>query len=201
MSSMAKYLSFYTRQHLTSERQSGFTLIELMVGIAIVSVLVTVGIPSLNQFLLQMRVDNEIAATQRIMLVARNTAINTEMNTVVCPLRDGTNCGGDWTGQVSVFADANGDNQFNVADDDRLITVKDAIKDNDNLTSPGNRFVYGPTGQLVSADVGLIAYCPYGEPDYNRGIVVSASGRVAASIDSNNDGKDETRAGTSITCS
>lgn len=196
MSSMAKYFSFYANKR----KQSGFTLIELMVGIAIVAILVTVGLPSLNQFTLQMRVDNEISAMHRLLLTARNTAINTEMNAVVCPLDGGSTCDADWTGTISVFSDANGDNQFNTADGDRLITTKDAAKDNDSLTSSLTRYTYSPTGQLANNAAGSIGYCPYGKADFNRGVEISASGRVYATSDINKDGKDQTRDGSSVSC-
>ncbi|MCI2283147.1 prepilin-type N-terminal cleavage/methylation domain-containing protein [Colwellia sp. MSW7] len=67
-------------------RKQGFTLIEIMVAISIVAIMTTIALPSLNTFIVKMRVDNEISELQRLLLTARNLAINTGKNTTVCPL-------------------------------------------------------------------------------------------------------------------
>ena len=66
--------------------KKGFTLIELMVGISIVAILVTIGLPAINDFSIKMRVDGEISQINRLLLTARNTAINNEVSVTVCPL-------------------------------------------------------------------------------------------------------------------
>jgi prepilin-type N-terminal cleavage/methylation domain-containing protein len=43
-----------------SEKQSGFTIPELMIGIAIVGTLTTIALPQINDFTVSLRVDSEI---------------------------------------------------------------------------------------------------------------------------------------------
>mgnify|MGYP000380327780 CR=1 FL=1 len=70
---------------------SGFTITELLIGIFIIGILTAVAVPSLGSFMLQSRVDNEISELQRLLLTARNSAVNSGKNVTVCPLSGKTN--------------------------------------------------------------------------------------------------------------
>ena len=97
--------SFFIKNSLAYKK--GFSLIELMVAIAVAAILSAIALPRLNVFLIQMRVDNEVSELQRLLLTARNMAINTGKNTTVCPL-SGTSCTTNWHNEISVFTnDAN----------------------------------------------------------------------------------------------
>lgn len=181
--------------------QRGFTLVELMIAIAIVAMLSAIALPSMNSFLVKMRVDNEISEMQRLLLTARNMAINTGKNTTVCPLSAGA-CTTNWQDDVSVFTNdvnslVNG-NAF--AANDELIKVKEAIKSGDKLQYSQKSVIYTPAGRLLTTAASF-SYCPKGEANSSRGIDVSVSGRSYTSSDTDNDDKDEDRNGDEITCS
>jgi len=188
-------LSFFSVRH-----KQGFTLIELMVAIAVVSILSAIALPSMNDFLVKMRVDNEISEMQRLLLTARNMAINTGKNTTVCPLSSGV-CTTSWQNEISVFTNnvntvANS-NAFVVPDE--LIKIKEAIKSGDKLQYSQTSVIYSPTGRLITT-AARFSYCPKGQDNKARGIDVSVSGRSYTSSDTDNDGKDENRSGAAIVC-
>jgi len=188
---------------LSNYQKKGFTLIELMVAIAVVAILSAIALPSMSDFLVRMRVDNEISEMQRLLLTARNMAINTGRNTTVCPLSSGT-CTTNWHGKISVFtnnSNTTDNNKYNAVNEE-LIKVKGAIKSGDKLQfGTFSRAVYTPEGRLVFPTVAsAFNYCPKGEADSSRGIDLSISGRSYTSTDTNNDGKDENRNGNEITC-
>lgn len=181
--------------------KQGFTLVEVMVAIAVVAILSAIALPSLNNFMVQMRVDNEVTELQRLLLTARNMAINTGKNTTVCPLYSG-NCTNNWQNEISVFTNdtnAPGESESFAANDE-LVKIKEAIKSNDKLEFDFNFVIYSPSGQLISSD-GTFSYCPKDKADESRGITLSLSGRSYLSSDTNNDGKDEDRSGNEIVCS
>ena len=66
----------------------GFTIIETLVSLAILLSLIAIGIPNFNSFLINMRVDSEIAVLHRMLLLARNNAINSEVYVTICPLNN-----------------------------------------------------------------------------------------------------------------
>jgi type IV fimbrial biogenesis protein FimT len=181
----------------------GFTLIELMVTISIAAVIATIALPNLNTFITKMRVDNEISQLYRLLLLARNTAVNYQQNVVVCPLNNTSICTSDWHKEISVFIDDNNDKIFTPSDEELIIRIKDEIKAQDKLQYGLGRtqILFEATGRTHGWGAnGTFKYCPKEGEEYARGIVVSTSGRFYASSDINNDGIDEVRSGAQIKC-
>lgn len=183
-----------------SYKNKGFTLVEVIVAIAVIAILSAIALPSLNNFMVKMRVDNEVSEMQRLLLTARNMAINTGKNTTVCPLSNGV-CTANWDDEISVFTNGSNDTATNnsFAAPDELIRVKGAIRDGDQLQFGNISVIYSASGQLITAS-GTFSYCPKGEDDESRGIDLSISGRSYLTSDTDSDGKDEDRNGNEITC-
>ena len=55
----------------------GFSLIEVLVTLAVLMSLITIGVPNLINFTITLKVDSEISRLYNLLLTARNTAINT----------------------------------------------------------------------------------------------------------------------------
>ena len=180
----------------------GMTLIELMLSIGITSILTSIALPNLNHFIVQLRVDNEISRLSRLLLTARNHAISSDSNVIICPIAGNGACSTDWHEELSVFIDNNGNQQFDSANNEQLIATKSPIKSGDILKYAKNRtkITYQATGHLFGLSNGTLRYCPKGYQDMSRAIVVARSGRFYATTDSNSDGKDETRSNQVIEC-
>lgn len=180
----------------------GMTLIELIISIAITSILTSVALPNLNDYVVQLRVDNEISRLGRLLLVARNHAINRNSNVIICPLASGSTCSANWHEELSVFVDNNANQEFDSANGEVLIATKSAISADDILTYAKKRtkITYQATGHLFGLSNGTLRYCPKGHQDKSRAIVVARSGRFYATTDINGDGRDETRSKQIIKC-
>jgi len=180
----------------------GITLIELMVSVSITSLLTTIALPNFNDFIVRLRVDNEISRLGRLLLTARNHSINSQDNVIICPLDNSSICTSNWHEELSVFVDSNGNQKFDSADNELLIAQKSPIKTGDILSYAKNRtkITYQATGHLFGLSNGTWRYCPKGHKDKSRAIVIARSGRFYATSDINNDGKDETRSKQIIQC-
>jgi len=190
-----------TIENLHYKNNAGFTITELLIGIAVLGILTAIAVPNLNQFMVQMRVDNEISQIQRLVLTARNTAITMEQNTTLCPLMGNNSCGNNWQGELSVFIDLDNDNVYEPANNETLIKVKSAARAGDTLTYAGvARITFAPTGLLSGALNSTFRYCPAGFDTLSRAIVVSRTGRLYQSSDTDGDGRDETRDGVDVSC-
>jgi type IV fimbrial biogenesis protein FimT len=79
-------------------RLSGFTLIELMVTIAIMAVLLTLAAPSFRTLLLNNRLNSQVNALFGGLNYARSTALSANTVITVCPVGASNSpiCGGNW---------------------------------------------------------------------------------------------------------
>lgn len=93
------------------QAKRGVTLIELMVAIALLAVLLTLGLPTFAGLLRQWRLDAAVDSFVGDLRLARSTATRTSRPVVLC-VRNGNACGTstDWTAGWLVFSDLNGDN-------------------------------------------------------------------------------------------
>lgn len=86
---------------------SGFTLIELMVTLAIAGILITVAAPSLQKLIKTNRVQTEASGFVGDLILARTEAVKRGQNVSVCVSSDGTKCltTNTWQSGWIVFSD------------------------------------------------------------------------------------------------
>jgi type IV fimbrial biogenesis protein FimT len=97
--------------HSTPLKQwAGFTLIELMVTIAIAAILVALAAPSFRTIVMNVRISSTSDALLNAMNYARNAALSGNVATTVCPIgaADSTTCGTDWSAGWMVVKDLSG---------------------------------------------------------------------------------------------
>src|SRR5690606_18361522 len=93
-----------TTRALTSR---GFTIIELMVVVAIAAILAAVAIPSMTEIVRRNTQESVINDLASALAFARSEAINRGQKVSVCQSANGTSCAtsGDWTAGWIVFVD------------------------------------------------------------------------------------------------
>lgn len=115
----------------------GFTLIELIVTLAVVSIVLATGIPALNQMSANNRVVAQINSISGSLALARSEAIKTATTVTLCVSTNGTSCDGagatDWENGWIVFTDNNKDNAIN-GSSDTLIRIQDEFNGGTELT-------------------------------------------------------------------
>lgn len=93
-----------------STRLSGFTLIELMVTIAVLGILLSIAIPSYQDMVLNNRIAAQANQVMTALNYARSEAVKRAAPATVCSTNGGAACAGstNWSNGWLVFADANG---------------------------------------------------------------------------------------------
>lgn len=91
----------------STHRQRGFTLVELVVTIALVAILTTLAIPGFSEVLRQWRRDSATRELSTSLQLARSEAIKSSRQTVICPSSNGTACvaSTQWSSGWIVFVD------------------------------------------------------------------------------------------------
>lgn len=91
-------------------RQGAFSVTELMVVVAIVAILLSVGVPSFRYITNAYRMSAEVNGLLGDLQYARSEAIREGQTVSACVSSDGNNCtgGGNWALGWIVFSDPNG---------------------------------------------------------------------------------------------
>jgi type IV fimbrial biogenesis protein FimT len=92
-------------------KHTGFTLIELMVTIAVLGILLSIAIPSFQNMLLNNRIAAQANQVITAFNYARSEAVKRAAPATVCSTSGGAACAGstNWSTGWLVFADADGD--------------------------------------------------------------------------------------------
>lgn len=185
------------------KKNTGFTLVELMITLFIISILLTVGLPSLRSY----TQSNQLIASSNELLsalhIARSEAIRLNTRVSICESSNRTDCSstGDWKNGWIVFVDANGDRAgtgsvCDLPGTDCLLRVHEAIND-DRLTVAGKMdndttvdieyFTFNARGVPIDGGTlrsGIFNLCSLdkdGKTINSRAVILSLSGRVRIS--------------------
>ncbi|MGH8054153.1 MAG: GspH/FimT family pseudopilin [Stenotrophomonas sp.] len=99
-----------SRRHLSAALRQGFTLVELIVCMAVIALLAALATPSLSALLERHRAITAEHALINHLQLARITAVTRRKPAVLCPSLDGWHCSGrnDWSIGWLVFVDHHG---------------------------------------------------------------------------------------------
>lgn len=84
----------------------GFTLIELMVTLAVAAVLLVVAVPSMRNIIQNSRIITQVNDFISDVQVARTEAIKRAGRIVICPSTNGSTCTAGWSNGRLMFADS-----------------------------------------------------------------------------------------------
>ncbi|MBB1383360.1 GspH/FimT family pseudopilin [Shewanella sp. SR41-2] len=159
-------------------RTSGFTLIELMVTVAVSAILLAVAAPSFTSLYNNTRAASAIGNIESSMAFARSQAINFGRKVSVCP-GNGSSCSGSWNNGYIIFIDDNGDK---TADNGTEVLKRiQGFNSKDFIKASSTLITFGTDGMLSSTSSISIHYCPSKKnSEYSKGISISPSGKIAA---------------------
>lgn len=131
-----KHSSSLFNTHLN--KQEGFTLVELVVTLALAAILVALAMPDFGETLRSWRRDSATRALTSSLHLARTEAIKSSRRIMVCPSSNGTSCTAttEWRNGWMVFVDDGATDQAFDAGE-RILQVTTAPGGIASLTSSG----------------------------------------------------------------
>ena len=183
-------------------RNTGMTLLELLLAIALLSILLAAAAPSLSGIIEQRRGELAIGAVREAVELTRAAAIASGGVATLCRSADGARCGGGWNEGMIVFLDADADRRPD--SDAALLRVFEAHAGGGDIRwrSFGNRQYLQMTAMGFTRNQnGNFTWCPANRDSrFARQLIVNAAGRMRAARDDDGDGIPESANGRPIDC-
>ncbi|MEE9422277.1 MAG: GspH/FimT family pseudopilin [Gammaproteobacteria bacterium] len=146
----------------------GFTLVELMITLALAAILLSIGIPSFQSYMEINRLAAQTNQMVQSLNLARSEAGKRGGNVVVAPL-----VAGNWAQGWQVWVDPNGNNSVD-AGEEILLTVA-ALTGSSSLTSTVANYRYLASGRIAAIGTLTLTASTGGIRD----IAISNTGRIS----------------------
>ena len=155
---------------------SGVTLIELMVTVAVLAVVAAIAFPSFRGVLHSNRAataTNEVVAT---FALARSEAIRSSQGSGVCASLDGSDCDGTWSDGLMVWADQDGNRQFQAGEPVlRFVAFASGF----DVEGPAQPFAFDGRGRRAgNSDAMTLQPSDCTDQPYRRQITLSTTGQL-----------------------
>lgn len=194
----------------TQGRFAGFSLIEMMITVALMAIVLTLAVPSFRDTIAMNRtthIANELTAD---LALARSEAIRRHTPVTVCKRNaagDACDNSAEWSDGWLVFADPNPDGLYNdnanglscEPGEDCLLALHEALAGAVSIKFPRNRVTYDTRGNAEGFN-GTFKICNADLDKSARGRILSGTGRLKTTRDSDGDGTHEDSSGNELQC-
>tara|TARA_R110001592_G_scaffold99240_2_gene282890 strand:- start:196 stop:753 length:558 start_codon:yes stop_codon:yes gene_type:complete len=181
-------------------KKYGFSLLELMIVLAVAAILLNLALPALTSFTNNQERKSALYGLTGMLAFARQHAVMTGTIVTVCPLDNTNVCGKNWNGDIHAFLDPFNNRKLS-GSETLLRTISPSGNGGLRVRSLNRSFFqFRPTG-LVHSDLGNITWCPKsGDASLAGQIIISRGGQVRMANDTDNDGIPEDSKGRPLSC-
>ncbi len=185
-------------------RQKGFTIVELIVAMAIMIIVMHLGVSSLKTMTLRSHMTTHVNEFVTMQRMARQFALNHKANVTFCASIDGLACVSKkhWNEGALIFVDRNGNRK--VDSDDKIVRFFQSNSKNLRVTwraFQNKSYLQYTANGWTNNQNGTFRFCFANESArFNRAVIVTKIGRTRLSKDNDGDGFHEDREGNLIAC-
>lgn len=185
-------------------KENGFTLVELMITIALFAILAAFAAPSFRTVIQNNRITTQLNDLVGSLQLARSEAVKRGQPVSLCKSADGAACngGGNWNQGWIVFLDVDGDGALDGADGDTILNVGAQLNGNNTLVGSANVanvIRFNPRGFAPNTN-GTLALCDDRGNSQAKGVAIANTGRIRRTQDTNADGIEEDHQNNPLGC-
>ena len=165
------------------KKNSGFTLLELVVTVAVVSIAMAIAVPSMTSFTQNDRLTTNINTMVGHLGLARSEAGKRSQQVSICISSDSATCtGANWEEGWLVYVDTNNDGILNGTDE--ILRVQQALGGANTMTPTtiGTQVTYDNRGFVTGT--GSFLLCDNRTGDFGKTITITTTGRVRSEANS-----------------
>ncbi|AKV97176.1 hypothetical protein ACP86_14005 [Marinobacter sp. CP1] len=180
--------------------QSGFTLVELSVVLAISAIILAFAIPGTANLMNHSGRHTALADLISTLNLARNTAINEQTTVTLCAIGNDSKCANDWSFPIVAFRDPSRTKQ--ITDDSQIVRILHSVETGRLVVRSGihNYFRFQSSG-WSRGTLGHFIWCPDSDDNqYAAQVRINMGGRPQMARDYDGDGVVEDASGDPITC-
>lgn len=193
------------RGNIDFSRDSGFSIIEVMIVLVIASILVAVAAPGFRDLMGNNRSIAEVYTLRATLNQARSEALARRAPVVVCPTTDGLACADsdDWSTGYMAFVDTDNNN---IADsgnpDEEIIRLTIGPRPLDLAFNNSNKRVRFAAQGVALGFEGTFTFCDERGAKKARALIINPVGTLAAAtdVDEPGDGIVNDAGDTNVTC-
>ena len=153
--------------------EHGFTLVELMVTLAVAAIVLTVGVPSMTNLIKNNRLTAATNAFVSSLNLARSEAVKQGRDATIC-VGDQNGCtAGNWTGGWAVLVDSDRSNSFDPVEVQRVF---ESLPNTVTITTAFNNFQFDATGAVNNT--GTFKLCDDRAGNLGRQLQILTTGSV-----------------------
>lgn len=180
--------------------KSGFTLVELLIVLAISSIILALAVPTASTIFSHAGRHSTVADLVATLNLARNTAINEHTTVTLCAIGADSKCANDWSFPIIAFRDPTRSKELK--DPSQIVRAMQPVETGRLIVRSGihNHFRFRSSG-WSRGTLGHFIWCPDSDDSqYAAQIRINMGGRPQVAKDFDGDGLVEDASGNPIDC-
>ncbi len=160
------------------KKNSGFTILELVITAALAAIIFAVAIPSMTTFTQNDRLTTNINQLIGHLAYARSESVKMNAQVAICVSLNSASCtGGNWQDGWIVYVDQDANNSFDAGE--TILRTQQALGGGNQITaSMGNQIVYDNRGFAGQGSAGTMQLCDNRTGNHGKTLTISNTGRV-----------------------